>query len=287
MTNVSWNDAVDRPLAAVTGGFTGARRGLIDINGQSFFLKQGVDADTCHWAQKEIAVYQLLEHHHWPYQPQLVAISPEHDGFVLPGLTEAAGWDWSDRWTPERLRTTVHAMDQLAAIYPSSSEQILLVSHLADSDNGWVKLAADQDKQTHLQSMLVAQGSDHRFNMQAEAQQSAAFTFRNSALVHGDVRSDNCGWNEEQQQIALVDWNWAHLGDFRIDLAAFLVDVHVSGYNMLAEYGHRLDVTALHWLAGYWLFYASQPLWEGAPEHIRQFQLDRGICAWELAHCLS
>jgi len=105
--------------------------------------------------------------------------------------------------------------------------------------------------------------------------------------VHNDVRADNCAWNQQQQTVRLIDWNWAQLGDRRIDVCAFLVHVHKTGFD-IANHAHRLNKEALHWLAGFWFKSAAQPLLEGSSERavLRDYQLASGITAFDLAQSL-
>ncbi|MDR3547707.1 MAG: hypothetical protein P4M11_05480 [Candidatus Pacebacteria bacterium] len=101
------------------------------------------------------------------------------------------------------------------------------------------------------------------------------------------MRADNCAWNKDKREVKLVDWNWLELGDRRIDLAASLTHVQNSGFDVLKSYSDRLDPEALNWMAGFWLNAASQPIWEGGPEKLRDTQLQAGLTALRLAKELS
>jgi hypothetical protein len=39
---------------------------------------------------------------------------------------------------------------------------------------------------------------------------------------------------------------------------------------------------ALHWMAGFWFNAAATPIWDGGPEHLRDFQLLAGVTALRL-----
>lgn len=78
--------------------------------------------------------------------------------------------------------------------------------------------------------------------------------------------------------VCLIDWDWCQIGDRRIDMAATLVDIASSGFDISPFYS-RLDAGALHWLVGYW--FKSTTASPG-PQKLRDFQLNSGIKAWEL-----
>jgi len=126
-------------------------------------------------------------------------------------------------------------------------------------------------------------------NIPREANHSASFRFTHDVLVHNDVRADNCAWHAGRKEVKLVDWNWAQLGDKRFDAAAFLVHVQRAGLDVTEHHAGRLDKDALHWLAGFWLNAAAQPLLPGTSEKstLRDHQLSSGVAALDLIHILT
>ena len=66
-----------------------------------------------------------------------------------------------------------------------------------------------------------------------------------------------------------------------------LVHIQQSGHDILDRHSDRLDVDALNWIAGYWLAAASKPIWPGGPESLREFQLDSGLTALNIAETLK
>ena len=271
------------------GGYSLAERGLITTaDGRTLFVKIGVDEYTRGWAAKEIRVYDFLAEHSYPYIPNLLSTNDENTAFVLDALSPENGWDWSDTWNKSRLDATLTALDALAAIEPTSRNAELVAPTMTDENNGWPKLACSEELRTNLAAKLAGAGEEVLLrDLQPFMERRLNFSVRHDTLVHDDVRADNCPWNESLGEVRLVDWNWLELGDRRIDLAAMLVHVHASGFDVLPSYRDRLDADALQWMAGFWFEAASKPIWPGGSEKLREVQLRAGITALKLAQTLS
>lgn len=61
------------------------------------------------------------------------------------------------------------------------------------------------------------------------------------------------------------------------------IEKELDNLRALPKYADRLDAGALHWMAGFWFKSAAKPIWEGGPEHLRDFQLLAGLTALDLA----
>jgi thiamine kinase-like enzyme len=288
---IAWQD-IEQALETITevdGGFSQAHRGIVTlVNGQRVFVKVGVDDVTKKWAKKEIEVYRFLQRHGYPFIPKFLAYNDDETSFALEALDK--DWDWSDTWTPERLATTLEAMDMLAAIEPTNRDKEYFSSEtLNETDDGWQPLKASKELQETLVAKLCGAGYCNladTLDITKEAERGAHFVFRHDALVHNDVRADNCAWNPKLQTVKLVDWNWTQLGDRRIDQAATLVHAHKAGLDVTKDYASRLDTDALQWMAGFWFKSAATPIWPGGPAHLRDFQLKSGVTALKLAEQL-
>lgn len=260
-------------------------------DGSIFFVKVGTDENSKKWAHKEIAMYRFLQKNNYKYIPELVATNSDETAFAIEALSEGEDWDWSDAWTSERLEKTLAAMDTLANIPFTDEPGTLFDAHtISEADDGWQYLTASDEKQKRLNNMLH-KANQHSLadslDIATQASASKQFIFHNDALVHNDIRADNCAWNSRLKTVKLVDWNWAQPGDRRLDLAATLVSVHKSGFNIL-PYISRLDAAALRWMAGFWFNQAIEPIWLGGPEDLRPSQLQSAITSLELAkHCES
>jgi len=278
-------------LIETDGGFSLVRRGTMRLpDGEEIFVKIGNDDATKKWANKEIATYRFLQRNNYPYIPDLISSNDDETGFALEALTAERGWDWTATWDEQRLVSTLEAMDALAELKPQDHELPLFTDNgLSVVDDGWTFLTDSPDvQQTLLAKLDESELSDSLTNLDfsVSAERSSQYRFTQDALIHKDLRADNCAWHAGNGEVKVIDWNWAQLDDRRIDLAAFLVSVHNSGFEVLSQYESRLDSDALHWLAGFWFKEASQPIWPGGPEHLRDFQLRSGAVAYQLARGL-
>jgi thiamine kinase-like enzyme len=287
--SVSWDEILKQlhAITSVKGGFSQAHRGIITLpDGTQAFVKIGTDDATKKWAAKEVATYQFLHQHNYPYIPAVLSTHPENTGFALEALTLDKGWDWGDIWTLERLDKTIEAMDVLAGIPLDDTErEYFSKDPLNEAYGGWHKLATDIEKQTIARQKLEAANQPElamHLYFEREAKREAGFSFVMDTLVHFDIRADNCPWNASQQTVRVVDWNWTQIGDRRIDHAAMLTHVQKAGLDVIASHGNRLDADALHWMAGFWLHAATTPIWPGGPIHLRHFQLQSAITALQL-----
>lgn len=275
-------------LISVEGGYSDAKRGLLTgVDNTTIFIKYGTSESSKKWAKKEVEVYKFLTERNFPYIPRLLAVSPDETAFALEALTPGIGWDWSDTWTEARLDQTFAALDALTVIEcpaPLSLFQPILTA----DDDGWAELLKYKELQTNLAQKLARLSLEHLTeDVRVHATRSAQFTIRHDSLVHNDVRCDNCPWRANTNEIKLVDWNWAELGDRRIESAAMLAHVQATGYQVLPKYKSRLDREALHWVAGVWFAAACKPIWHRGPAHLRDIQLRAGIAALTLSNTLT
>jgi len=279
-------------LAHVEGGFSPVQRGIIALpGGEHLFVKIGVDTNTKKWAKKEVDAYKVLRSNNYPHAPSLVVHNEDRTAFALEALTPEQGWDWSNKWSEQRLAATLEAMDELAALELSETEKALFAEEtLGPANDGWWSLAESEALQQSLLTKLHAAGHDdiaRLINFDDLRIQSAYFKFGHD-LVHNDVRADNCAWNAQRQVVQLVDWNWLQFGDRRIDINAMLVHVHRSGFDVTKSIAKsRLSTEALMWMAGFWLKASATPIWPGGPAHLRDSQMESGITAINLAATLE
>lgn len=263
-------------LTDVDGGFTQATRGILQLeNGTEVFVKQGNDPETSKRAQKEIRVYHYLESCGYSFAPKLLAVNPNETGFVLTACLPKNGWDWKGNWSQERITKTLEAIDELSKLKPHGDNLDLFSEKIINQDSdGWLPLLNSTDLKKNLFKKLKEKNID--FDLKNESTKSK-FVFEYTHLVHNDVRADNCAWNKTQNQVCLIDWDWTQIGDRRIDIAATLVDIASSGFDISPFYS-RLDPGALHWLTGYWLKSAAS----SGLQNLRDFQLNSGLKSFEL-----
>lgn len=286
-------EKVMHTLENPTGGFSPAHRGIVTMSdGMKVFVKTVGADENKRWIQKEIAVYLFLLKHNYAYVPKLLACNAELTGFALEALTTSNGWNWADTWDEARVDATLHAMDELATITPSEEEKEQFgTKSISKATDGWQYLRNDPGKQTLLRKKLLAGGRETlaaTLDIQAMANRSAMYPFKDDIVVHHDIRADNCAWHPQTHTVALIDWEWAQLGDRTIDRNAMLAHVYKSGLQVLTGYRDLLDPAALEWLAGFWLNASTNPLPAGSHnQHVRSYQLASGIAALDLAAKLT
>lgn len=286
---IAWNEIERRldGLRKVSGGFTAARRGLVALaDGRDVFVKIGVDDLTKGWAKREVNAYRFLHNSGYPFIPRLLSVNGDKTGFATEALTDADGWDWSYVWTEDRLAKTLEAMDALAVLPVSGKDKAYFSEEIiSEADDGWRLLATSRERRKALLAKLRAAGQAElagSLDFDVMAANSSRFVFARDALVHNDLRADNCPWHAGRREVKLIDWNQLQLGDRRIDLAATLVHVQKSGLDVLGRWGARLHSGALHWMAGFFFERAARPVWSGSPKRLRDMWLESAIVAYGL-----
>lgn len=287
MTQIDWNviEARLADLQAVEGGYSAATRGILTLDeGCRLFVKIGVDDHTRAWARKEVGVYRRLRDLGFAFAPSLLSSAPDGTGFALEALTPEGGWDWSNRWSKERLECVLAATDDLAGYDPVRFDPSLTEPTLTARADGWPRLEPRAPRTLALYAKLEALGARHLIApVETRAGRRSPFSPRLDTLIHLDVRSDNCAWRSDTHDVSLVDWNWLQVGDRRIDHAALLTSVHHSGFDVTRGALDRLDAEALTWIAGYWLAASIKPMWPGGPSGLRDHQFSMAVTALELA----
>jgi len=288
---MQWQDVTEAltTLEKTQGGFTLAHRGIVTMpDGTRVFVKIGVDNSTKKWIQRELEAYKLLETYSYPYMPRLLAQNDDHTALALELLASNEGWDWTDTWDNHRLDRTLEAMDTLASIAVTGADEEFRARRMLGANNdGWKPLMESEAKQKTLLAKLRRAGHDELANtldIPGMAKQSTEYIFRDDTIVHYDVRADNCAWHSKLNTVKLIDWNWAQLGDRRIDISQTLVDVYRAGFDIMVNYANRLDPTALQFLAGLRLNAAASPIVPGMAEQasLRDYQLESGVTALAL-----
>jgi len=288
LSKINWGDVKNHidNLIPVSGGYTNAHRGIISISGKNYFVKKGVDQETCDSIRKEIDNYKFLETKQFPYIPKFYCSASDQIGFLIEYFAQEDGWDFQSNWTKNRLDKTLDAMDKLAAIELTKEETKSYNYNSLKDENGWVLLFKDPISLEALDLKLKIENVKNlelieNFNLYYSLMKD--INFPNNSLVHYDIRADNCAWSEKKQEVRIVDWNFLELGNKNVDLASLFVHVKLSGYTDLSEYYNLLDADALLWLTGFWLYNSVQPLNEDVNnKNLRSMQFDSAVTAFEL-----
>lgn len=286
MRSITWQEVEVSLTHAkpISEGFGGADRRIVTLeSGETVFVKIALNPKTTERLQQEIRIYKMLQAYHFSHIPQLLTYSPTQTAMVLENLDKEEQWEWSSSWTVDRLAKTLEAMDELAELKLNKADRAYLTKgDLHAIDLAWESSGKASLKALHDRLSRLGLGDYKQIDFIDLEKRAAHFIFINDHLVHNDMRQDNCAWNPRLRQVKIIDWDWAQLGDRRIDIAALLVDVYKSGLNITDKFEHRLDNSALSWLANYWFKCAATPIWEGGDDHLRDVQLQSAIAAYEL-----
>jgi Ser/Thr protein kinase RdoA (MazF antagonist) len=257
MTKYDWPtiQAAMPTFRPVSGGYTLAQRGIVTLeDNETVFIKLAVDDKTQAMLAQERQAYHWLSQQQFPFAPELLAESS--NALVLPDLSAR---DWADSWDEHKLAAVFTAMDALAELSPKAMG--VFGASPYDTDY-WPNVPAAIQAYDEVEltvddrEALAALLSDTAKRQQLVAH-SANEPWRGDRLVHYDVRADNFAYDATAKRGLLVDWNWLGFGSSLLDQTALLVNVQLSGFNVLPEYASRLDKKCLAWLIGYWLSSAT------------------------------
>lgn len=275
---IDWNLVEDslHTLKPTEGGYTGAKRGVIILpNNQKMFVKIATNNNNKKHINREIEVYKWLHN-------QKISNIPKLHSFIDGGLLidDLSSYDFSSRWTDQKLIDVLNFMDNLAAKEFDNSTNFLKT---LDDENYWQILADEVDLRQNVQSRLKDEG----INLPLEKiKEYATITHdyhkKGSEIVHMDIRADNIAYKYQTREVIAIDWNWCSLGSRKFDQTALLVSV--AGHNFdITNYKSRIDKLAALWLAGMWFASFTKPIFEGGDPSLRDMQLSSGLIAYEIA----
>jgi aminoglycoside phosphotransferase (APT) family kinase protein len=260
------------------GGYSNTKKGVICLDGVKYFIKIGLDTRNKLWVAKEIEVYRWLASVGYRHAPRFVASSPTGDGMLIDFLGGGDGWDWSSSWTPDRLKATLQAIDELQSLTKIWKSESVYLDEIGEDDGGfWQRLVDDRTQFENLQGLISGSALINLSTMQSLARDARDFNLQSDCLAHYDLRSDNVGWHASSQAVGIVDWSWTQMGDSRLDKTALLIDASLSGLDVSGFDG--FDTLAARWLAGFWLGMAMRP----GLGQLRQKQLQASLRALRLS----
>ena len=209
---------VDRRVA--TGGYTPAERWVVRLaDGRSAFVKVGVTELTAEWLRKEYRMYSDLRA---PFMAELLGWADEDDAPILI-LEDLSVCAWPPPWTDGRVESVLATLAQVAATRPPawltpSSD----VGWIAD---GWSRVA--QDPAPLISTGIVTNAWLDRA-LPALLAAAGPSVMAGEELCHLDVRSDNLCFRADGSAV-LVDWNYAEIGNARLDVAFWLPSLLLEG----------------------------------------------------------
>ncbi|MEY4550766.1 MAG: hypothetical protein RL685_6961 [Pseudomonadota bacterium] len=246
----------------VERGYSPAERWVLQLaDGSSVFAKVGTSDLTNRWLRSEHRVYAQLRA---DFLPQLRGWedAAERPLLLLEDLSSA---HWPPPWQPGQL-------EQLLAVHQRLSQTRPLPSGLPSLEierarySGWLQVERNP-------APFLALGLCSRHWLEAAlptlllAQDLALLS--GEELVHNDVRSDNLCFLGER--VVFVDWNNAHVGNARLDLAGFAPSLRLEG-GPLPEELVPDEVAFAAQVSGYFAAYAGLPPVPNAPR-VRYIQL--------------
>jgi hypothetical protein len=205
----------------VIGGFTPAERYVATLeDGRSVFVKAAVNDLTAGWLRKEYRMYADLGG--VPFMAELVGWADEDDLPIL-ALEDLSRGAWPPPWSDERVAAVVEAFAQVAAATPPAW---LRPSDLAEwIADGWMRVA--EDPAPLLGTGLVTSAwLEEALPVLVDVAGPAVLA--GDRLCHFDVRSDNICFRDDGTAV-LVDWNFAEVGNARLDMAFWLPSLALEG----------------------------------------------------------
>ena len=208
--------AVEGPMVTVGRGYTPALRRLVRLaDGRRVFVKAATNNSTAQWLRDEQRIYTRLEA---TFLAKHIAFADgERPVMVLEDLSQA---HWPPPWRRDDVAAVRAAMSAVAACQPA---------HLPPLDpeiiqTGWQTVATDPEPFLSLGFVPAAWLSRALPRLTAAA---LTVDLSGASLLHGDLRSDNLCLRGDQ--VVLVDWNYACLGNPEVDLAFWLPSLAMEG----------------------------------------------------------
>jgi aminoglycoside phosphotransferase (APT) family kinase protein len=230
---------------------------LVLADGTRAFAKSAWLEPSVTWMRGEREVYECVS---GPFMPRLLGWEDgERPLLVLEDLTEGAYFP--PPWRPGDVEAVLATLAELAEApgrgLPPFPERWPQWTAVADDPAPFLSLgmASSEWLERALPELLAAE---------------SAVTFAGTAVLHGDVRSDNLCIRGDRA--VLVDWNHACLGNPGFDVAAWLPSLALEGGPQPDEVADAAVSRFAVAIAGFFAARAGLPPHEGAPL-VRGFQL--------------
>lgn len=202
-------------------GLSAAERHLVVFeNGSRAFVKGATDAQTADWLRTE---HQLLGQVGGRFGPEVVAwIDDAHRPVMVTSDLSPAYWPAASGttiWRPRDIDAVLGTLQDLAAA-PVSRE----LPSVAWPQPCWSRLV--ERRVPARLGLCSTDWIDRHGPLLVDLDERAAPT--GSAIVHGDVRSDNLCLLPDGH-VRLVDWSHGGIGDPRHDLVTLVPSLQLEG----------------------------------------------------------
>jgi len=241
------------------GGYTLMEHWLVELaDGTRAFAKVAVDEPTAGFLRDEHRIYSVLEA---PFLPRFLGWDDDGARPILL-LEDLTGAYWPPPWRPGDIELVRESLAEIHALPPPEGIPELVPSDL----HNWREVEDDS-------TPFLGLGLCSAEWLERVLPELIAATDRcdvsGEAFIHLDVRSDNICIGDGQAK--LVDWNWASVGNPRVDFAFWLASVSLEGGPSPAELMPDAgDLTAV--VSGFFAPIAGLPPPDGAPK-VRAVQL--------------
>jgi hypothetical protein len=241
------------------GGYTLMEHWLVALaDGTHAFAKVAIDEPTAAFLRDEYRIYSRVE---GSFLPRLLGWDDDGTRPILV-LEDLTGAHWPPPWRPGDVELVRAALVEIHAQPPPDG-----LDELGPGDlHTWREVEDDP-------ALFLGLGLCSAEWLEQALPKLISATDRcdvaGDALVHLDVRSDNICIGDGGAM--LVDWNWASVGNPRVDLAFWLPSLHVEGGPSPAEVMPDAgELTAV--VSGFFAPLAGRPPPAGAPT-VRSVQL--------------
>jgi hypothetical protein len=235
-------------MTPVQGGYTAARRLTVEFsNSLSAFVKVATDPATAGWLRDEYRIYKNVQA---DFMPQLLGW---HDDGVRPliVLQDLSAGLWPRTWTREMIAAVLETMDGVRQVAPPVGLPEL--ESMRHDFASWHLVAAQPQQ---FLSLGLCSDAWLRNALPIFVQCESEAVIAGSELLHLDLRSDNICFLDNK--VLLVDWNWASVGNGRLDLLFWLPSLACEG-GPLPEQVLEGEPNLVALIAGFWAYRAGMP----------------------------
>jgi hypothetical protein len=274
-------------IHSVEGGYSRNRRAIIELKDRAIFAKE-VDVDLLPdegmteltWLKKDYEVTQVLRAHGIDIVPEWCELDMNGHLLLMTSYEKKDGWWWSlpnlEQTRTTYIDTVIQATKQLEALHlpkeytPKLSLQPFFRDEIAGYD-GMKRLLEDADlrqrlvekyknlltakPQKHLEDayLVMMETLHHTPRLEELQTKTLALTKQpNHFFNHCDVRSDNIAFNENTNEIKIVDWNWASYAPAGFGATEFLLDMARRGVD-ITRWKDELNIELLAATVGYYI----------------------------------
>lgn len=255
----------------VSGGFSSAGLWVVGTaGGVTRFVKAATSDDTARFLRDEAHVY---EHLSASFMPEVEAWIDDGSRpfLVMEHLSQS---HWPPPWSVDDVAAIGSLCDAIAATPPPDGLSTEALTALGV--DFWANIASNR---APIHALQVASPSwfDRALPRLIEVEKRAVVS--GDCLVHADIRSDNVCIGD---QVKVIDWNWAYVGNPMLDWVAWLPSLYLEGgpapWELLAG-----ETPLVARLAGFFLQHVTRPRAPDVRSDIRQFQRSQGIVALQWA----